>query len=200
MKHQRAAVSVLFAVTLTASLFVAPAAFGYAPTGESAAPSGEEIVVVGDTDALSEEQKRLYYSDQPKVININTTSGDVVSVDPLSKTELRDLIEAHQAPTQRATTEGTVSPMSWTTGCAAGAACWYGIGPALTYQYTLGTTTGTWTNRQNFYTGNYYAKLCWMDPLQILTTYCMPERNGKNAWITLGSAVTGKSVNVSTTR
>ncbi len=72
------------------------------------------------------------------------------------------------------------------------------------YSFTVGTTSGTWGNRGDFYTGNYYAKLCWLDPLisppLLPVTYCMPERNGKDAIISLGTSVTGKKVNLSTTR
>lgn len=78
------------------------------------------------------------------------------------------------------------------------------MGPVYDYSFTLGTTNGTWGNRGDFFTGNYYAKLCWLDPLVspplLPKTYCMPERNGKNAVIALGTTVTGKQVNLSTTR
>lgn len=164
-----------------------------------------DISIIGDIDSLNHQEQALYYSDKPKSIQLDASSGDVISVVELTDAQLKSLIQTEQAKGRADALSSGISPMSVSlTGCpSTSLGCWYGVGPVHHYQYTLGTTSGTWGNRQNFYTGAYYAKLCWLDtqsnPFNP-PTYCMPERNGKNAMISLGMAVTGKQVNLSTTR
>lgn len=148
-------------------------------------------------DGLTEHERDLYYSDDLKVISIDPSTGAVTSVEAITAEESSARIADQAAATQLLGGQLGFSPFAVSTGCLSGAPCWYGQAPTLTYQYTLGTTSGTWSYRKDFYTGNYYAKLCW---LVGLTTFCMPERNGKNAWIEFGSVVVGKQVNLSTTR
>lgn len=83
--------------------------------------------------------------------------------------------------------------------CRSGVACWHKRPPLLSIGFSRGVTDGTWNEVKNFYTGSYYAKLCWI-PRGESTTFCMPERNGTNATISLGDYVTGKKVDLATTR
>ncbi len=157
--------------------------------------------MVNGLEGLSEEEVALYESDSPKLIRIDASSGLVEAVEPMTTKQLdQALREANSLSTGPA----GASARSVATGCTSTSPCWYGVGPVYDYSFTLGTTSGTWGNRGDFFTGNYYAKLCWLDPLVrpplLPVTYCMPERNGKNAIISLGTTVTGKQVNLSTTR
>jgi hypothetical protein len=151
---------------------------------------------------LSKAEIKLYKSDAMKRIEINPSDGSVTSVKPLTATQLGRLQSRAEARAVGPKSQG-ISPLAASTGCTSTAPCWYGVGPVYSYSFTVGTTNGTWGNRGDFYTGSYFAKLCWIDPMSLPMrpiTYCMPERNGKKAWISLGQSVTGKQVNLSTTR
>ncbi|WP_292714475.1 hypothetical protein [Microbacterium sp. 13-71-7] len=148
-----------------------------APAFASDAPT------IGDLDQLSTIELEVLRSDAPKKIQVDPNSGDITSVQSLTDSEMSGLLRA---------AGGGISSRTLTS-----VGTWYGRPPALNYDFNLGVTSGTWPNRGNFYTGPYYAKLCWNNGLG---TFCMPERNGANAWIELGSSVTGRSVDLSTTR
>ncbi|WP_029146069.1 hypothetical protein [Microbacterium luticocti] len=201
MKHKRVAVSALFALALVASTLLATSAHAEAVADNSSgATSSTETV--GDANALSPSEKKLFYSNDRKQIEVDATSGDIVSVTPLTQEQLQSLIDANQPTSAFTETRLGAAPLGVSTGCPlTWFGCWYGKSSAyVNYQFTNGVTSGTWTSRQNFYTGTYYAKLCWLDPANTKKTFCMAERNGTNAWITLGQAVTGKKVDLSPTR
>ncbi|CAN7441655.1 hypothetical protein LJR045_002896 [Microbacterium sp. LjRoot45] len=151
---------------------------------------------------LSRAEINLYKSDAMKRIVIDASDGSVESVEPLTTSQLRKLQSRAEGLAVGPRSQG-VSPLAVSAGCSSTTPCWYGVGPVYNYSFTVGTTNGTWGNRGDFYTGNYFAKLCWIDPMSLPTrpiTYCMPERNGKKAWISLGQSVTGTRVNLSTSR
>lgn len=159
-------------------------------------PNEDATTFTGDTDQLTSVERELLNSDEIKRVTVDPSTGDITAVEPMSAAEL----DAELTP------DGQVQPFTaYPSGCTPSTrACWKGAIPSIDYGFSTGTTTGTWGGRANFWTGNYYAKLCWLDPYSPNpfnpSTFCMPERNGKNAWIELGYTVTGKQVNVSTTR
>lgn len=158
---------------------------------ETAATAGE---LQGTTSPLDEGEIQLLESNAPKRVVVDPRTGDVTAVEPLTASEVTALVQPKM---------GTFSA---TAGCSSVTKpCWHSQAPAQVYSFTTGTTNGTWGHRKNFWTGDYYAKLCWLDPLwsdplRPAPSVCMPLRNGKNAWIEIGFVVVGKQVNVSTTR
>jgi hypothetical protein len=149
---------------------------------------------VGDLDQLTQTEVDALHSDSPKIVTVDPYSGDVTDVEIVTEAELEAQLGAAAGP------QGGVSARSWSTGCASGKPCWHDNPPGnINYQFTLGVTNGTWDTVRNFYTGDYYAKLCWI-PWNSTTKFCMPERNGTKALIQIGMQVTGKQVDLSKTR
>ncbi|MFJ4164624.1 hypothetical protein ACIPY5_03640 [Microbacterium sp. NPDC089698] len=189
-------VTALLGTALTAAA-VLVALSGTAANASDATPDNGTIQT-GSAENLSSDQLALLESDQLKRISIDPATGNVTAVQPMTSAELRAEISAATAK------PGGIQPFSVGTNCSLNATpCWYGVAPAVNYSFSSGITDGTWTNRKNFWTGtNFFAKLCWLDPFggAFPATICMPERNGPNAWIELGYAVTGKKADVSITR
>ncbi|MGK3949516.1 hypothetical protein [Microbacterium sp. K2] len=179
---------------LLAGLLVAvPLALSGGALASLELPAIRPAEVTGDTDQLSPSELDVLGSDEPKFITVDPYSGDVTAVEEVSQAELEAALEASQP-------RNKVTPFSWSTGCASGKPCWHDNPPGnINYQFSSGITNGTWDTVRNFYTGNYYAKLCWI-PWNSSETFCMPERNGKNALIQIGMQVTGKKVDLSSTR
>ena len=183
---------------------IAVAAFVGSATPVLAAQDGDQSVIAGidGLEGLSPEEVALYESDDLKMIRIDASTGAVESVEPLTRAQLdQELRDSDALSTGSATQNSAARGVA--TGCNSTSPCWYGVGPVYDYSFTLGTTDGTWGNRGNFFTGPYYAKLCWLDPYAFpagSVTYCMPERNGANAVINLGGSYTGKRVNLATQR
>lgn len=174
--------STLRAAIAIAALLIAPNLMG--------AASSETNVQIGDTEQLSHSERQLLASDDLKRVVIDPASGDVTAVERMTQAELNSEMFGTGIRPFAATANGCTTTAR---------PCWHGRPPAINYSFTVGTTNGTWDNRQNFWTANYYAKMCWRNSAPF-GVFCMPERNGKNAWIELGYAVTGTQVNVSTTR
>lgn len=179
---------------LSALLLAIPLALSGAPaTAAEHLPDSPTPTVVGDLDQLSHSELQAMHSDSPKVIMVDAYSGDVTDVDIITESELEARLGVTSAP------DGA-STRSWSTGCASGKPCWYDNPPGnVHYQFSLGVTNGTWHTVRSFYTGDYFAKLCWV-PWNSTTKFCMPERNGTKALIKLGMPVTGKRVDLSKTR
>ncbi|MFJ2543058.1 hypothetical protein [Microbacterium sp. NPDC087589] len=163
---------------------------------DAGATALEERETVGDVDQLSQEELDLLGSDEFKRVIVDPVSGDITAVEPLTEEQLESELVAGAGPQARTAYPSACSPIS--------RPCWRGAVPNIDIGFSTGTTTGTWSGRANFWTGNYYAKLCWLDPFSANpfnpSTVCMPERNGNKAWIEIGYTVVGKSVNVSSTR
>lgn len=166
-----------------------------AVVGTSVAHASDESdsdasAIRGTTSLLSENEVQLFESDAPKRVVVDPSTGDVTAVEPLTASEVTALVQPK------------MGAFSATAGCSSlSKPCWHSQAPAQVYSFSTGTTNGTWGHRKNFWTGDYYAKLCWLDPLVTpAPSVCMPLRNGKNAWIEIGFVVVGKQVNVSTTR
>lgn len=158
----------------------------------SPAPDSLTSTVVGDLDQLTQDEIEALRSGSPKIVTVDPYSGDVTDVEVITEAELEATLEA--------LTPSGPSARSWSTGCASGKPCWHDNPPGnVHYQFTLGVTNGTWDTVRNFYTGDYYAKLCWI-PWNSTTKFCMPERNGTKALIQIGMQVTGKRVDLSKTR
>lgn len=160
-------------------------------------------VIVGDIEQLSTEEIGILHSDGPKRVAVDPYSGDITAVERLSVEELASLIEVPQAALAaeiRNSQTGQLETAPFAARANPSKPTWQGRPPALDYTFGLGTTNGSWPNRANFYTHKYYAKLCWANAFTPLQTYCMPERNGNYAWIEFGQSLTGKKVNLSTTR
>jgi len=177
------------------------AAFVGSTSPALAAPEDPSATAISGLERLSTEEIALYESDDLKLIRIDASSGAVESVEPLTPGQLDETL--HDADASSTVPTGLSGSARLGTGCSSGSPCWYGLGPVYDYSFTLGTTSGTWGNRGKFFTGDYYAKLCWLDPYAFpvgSVTYCMPERNGTNAVIDIGTTVTGKQVNLSTVR
>lgn len=134
---------------------------------------------VGDLDSLSQAELELLRSSAPKTINVDAYSGDVTSVTKSSP---------------------VISPLAaYQNGCTSGRGCWQGSPPTLNIGFTLGVTDGNWVQRRNFTVpANRYVKLCWKTTS--FQAFCMPERNGNNATISLGADVTGTRVDMATSR
>lgn len=141
-------------------------------------------------------QLALLESNRLKRVSIDPATGDVTAVQTMISAELQSEFSTAKS--------GAVQTFSVGTNCSLNATpCWYGVPPAVSYSFSSGVTSGTWSNRKNFWTGtNFFAKLCWLDAFggPFPATTCMPERNGTNAWIELGYAVTGTKVDVGITR
>lgn len=158
-----------------------------------APPATPQAEVTGDIDQLSRAELNVLDSDKPKLVTVDPYSGDITEVVKMTQAEL-------DAKLGTSNPQRKVSPLSWSTGCASGKPCWFDNPPGnINYQFSSGVTSGTWYTVRDFYTGNYYAKLCWI-PWNSSTTFCMPERNGKNALIQIGMQVTGKKVDLSSRR
>ncbi|WP_292790096.1 MULTISPECIES: hypothetical protein [unclassified Microbacterium] len=156
-------------------------------------------VEVGSLSQLTNAEADLLASDDLKRVSVDPYTGDVTSVVPMSEAELNEEVFG-SLPPQGSTSTRAASPNCTSTSQP----CWHAATPSINYRFTLGTTKGTWGARKDFWTGNYYAKLCWIDPLPTNPfnpgTVCMPLRNGTKAWIQIGFTVTGKQVNVSSIR
>ncbi|MCK8467735.1 hypothetical protein M0722_11070 [Microbacterium sp. KSW4-16] len=158
----------------------------------SPAPDSLTSTVVGDLDQLTQDEIEALRSGSPKIVTVDPYSGDVTDVEVMTEAELEATLEA--------LSPSGPSARSWSTGCASGKPCWHDNPPGnVHYQFTLGVTNGTWDTVRDFYTGDYYAKLCWI-PWNSTTKFCMPERNGTKALIQIGMQVTGKRVDLSKTR
>ncbi|WP_243502710.1 hypothetical protein [Microbacterium sp. VKM Ac-2923] len=188
-----------------AFVFAAVSLFG--ATSASASSTGEAPgeVVIGSLESLTADESALLESDKLKRVTVDPSSGDVTSVEPLTRAQLNGEVDVALRSSGQAKAGSGVSPLSatWNMCSSAGSAtCWYGAAPTLNLQFSYGATNGTWGSRTKLWTGNYYVKACWVDPQPsgIAKTVCMPLRNGKNAWIEWGSVLTGKSMDVSNTR
>jgi hypothetical protein len=170
---------------LRAALLVSALAIGFALSSVPAhaatpgTPADIANAQVGDLDQLSQAELELLHSSTPKTINVDAYSGDVVSV------------------TKAAPVISTLA--AYQNGCTSGRGCWQGSPPTLNIGFTLGVTDGNWVQRRNFTVpANRYVKLCWKTTS--FQPFCMPERNGDNATISLGSDVTGTRVDMATSR
>ncbi|QEW00616.1 hypothetical protein F6J84_11260 [Microbacterium caowuchunii] len=189
----RARLSTLSTALLVGALALVSALPAHA-TADDSSTLDDPTVEIGSVEQLSTSEMALLESDDLKRVTVDAFTGDITAVQPMSAQEL-----SAERSSQSVGTFGVSTGCSGTT-----VACWHSQAPAVLYSFTTGVTNGTWGNRTDFWTGNYYAKLCWLDPLPANpfnpATVCMPIRNGKNAWISLGWVVTGKKADVSTTR
>ncbi|MGV2982060.1 hypothetical protein ACNPNP_00020 [Microbacterium sp. AGC85] len=151
--------------------------------------------IVGDVNQLRQEELGLLVLDDVKRVIVDSESADIITVEPLTEEQLERELTATAGALARTAYPSACSPISHR--------CWRGTVPNTDIGFSTGTTNGTWSGRGNFWTGNYYAKLCWVDPFSANpfnpATVCMPERNGSKAWIEIGYTVVGKQVNVSST-
>lgn len=175
----------------------------------AAAPShavddGGVEATADDSGDLLPSEETLLYSDDLKRITVDPATGSVVAVEPMTEAELE-----YEFRGESAAEDGpfTVEPFVAYPGMCTPTTirpCWHGAVPTVNIGFSYGITYGTWGSRTNFWTAHYYAKLCWVDPFPPNPfnpgTICMPERYGTNAWIELGMTVTGKTVDVHTSR
>lgn len=193
-------------IAITVTLMFASVSLLGATSASAASTTGTPgEVVTGSVESLTAHESALLESDQLKRVTVDPSSGDVTSVEPLSRAELNREVDAAVRSSGQAKSGSGVSPFSATynrCSSAGSATCWYGAAPTLNLQFSYGATNGTWGSRTKLWSGNYYVKACWVDPQPtgIAKTVCMPLRNGKNAWIEWGSVLTGKSMDVSNTR
>lgn len=144
---------------LTALILAIPLALAVAPASAAEpSPDGPSPTKVGDLDQLSRAERDALHSDSPKVVTVDPYSGDITEVVLITEAEMKSRLGAIRAPKS-----GSSTRSSWSTGCASGKPCWHDNPPGnVHYQFTLGVTDGTWDTVRNFYTGDYYAKLCWI--------------------------------------
>lgn len=170
-----------FRAALLASVLAAGFMLSSAPAqaATSVTPPDVANAEVGDLDQLSQAEIELLHSSTPKVINVDAYSGDVTSV-----TKVAPVISTMAA---------------YQNGCTTGRGCWQGTPPTLNIGFTLGITDGNWVQRRNFTVpSGRYVKLCWKTTS--FQPFCMPERNGDNATISIGGDVTGTRVDMATSR
>ena len=162
--------------------------------GAFAAPDNTQLGGPGTQESgLDAEDMALLASDFPKRITVDPQTGDVSAVEPLDHEEFAIYEGAQNEPE-------SVGPFTaYPNACLQGRPCWHGNPPAISIRFSLGVTTGKWNYVRNFYTGSYYAKLCWIEP-GATKQVCMTERNGANALIEIGFPVTGTKVDLKTTR
>jgi hypothetical protein len=194
-----------FAMTAALAL-VSVGFFGATSAVAESTDEMPEDAIVGSVDQLTVDEAALLESDKLKRVKVDPFTGDITSVEPISRAQLNKEAAAESRASGQGGEDSGISTLSatWNLCSSAGTAtCWYGRPPTLNVQFSSGKTTGTWGSRTKLWTGNYYAKACWLDPQPtsvIPETVCMPLRNGKNAWIEWGFVLTGKSMDVSTTR
>ncbi|WCC79415.1 hypothetical protein O6R08_07765 [Cutibacterium equinum] len=80
--------------------------------------------------------------------------------------------------------------------CGSSDACWMSGYPIGDFAFfNKGTTTGYFPQRQSFYSGKYYAKICWLNGSK---TVCSKSYVPPNSTVYItgnkGAPVTGKSV------
>lgn len=158
-----------------------------------AADAADDPIARPGTETLSAAERTLLDSSAPKVITTDPETGELIAVRPMTSSEA-----AASAPVA---STGISSLDAYYGGCSAGRGCWYGTtGIGSEIGFTTGKTSGNWNNRRNFFVpAKRYAKLCWRNPGDLSNT-CHPERYGDNAWIEFGSIITGRVLDMKTTR
>lgn len=125
-----------------------------------------------EPDGLSVQEQALLNSDDYKIVTLDPTTGDVVSVE--------------------ASTRVAMSRAASKNDCSASRTCWYGWrSPHAYWRFSgTGTDSGTWPNRGDLNTENRAVKACWSyagnSPCSV--------RTNANSLMTWGVEVVGKSV------
>jgi hypothetical protein len=120
----------------------------------------------------------LINSGNPVVVTADVETGHFTSVEPVGA-----------APIQPAAVHNT---------CSTGQACWKPwTTPYKAYGFSGTGATGSWSHRGTFYSGNYFAKPCWLSPTSFRTV-CSEIYIEKKSYITWGASLTGKRVYLAT--
>lgn len=143
--------------------------------GSAPAYAGDGSLSADEFSDLSGSEIALLESGDPVTITIDPATGAFENV--------------HATPV-------LTQPTSVYSTCSTGQACWRGwLSPHIWYGFDGSGATGTWPNRGSFYTGNYYAKPCW---LYSGSTICAEAYSPKQSTITWGQELTGKRVYLTT--
>lgn len=101
--------------------------------------AGVSSPALANDNELSPSEKQLLASDVPKIITMDSKTGDILSVQ-----------------------EEGASTFGVTTGCSSTQPCWRAYTtPYANFGFTASGATGTWTQRGNFVTRNRQARLTW---------------------------------------